>query len=142
MRSVIDAKNCAICLFCVLTIPSRLLCCASSVLPWIGSKDMYSFPRHPLHHAWNVEIARLHDSSYQISKPYRRRGADLWHSRAKPQCHIQERSDRETDAVPIWCSSRMISAARSPTMTQGAIVLPVVTRGMIDPSAMRRFSTP
>src|SRR5262249_38448620 len=54
----------------------------------------------------------------------------------------QKRSDRETDTVPIWCSSRMISAARSPTITQGAMVLPVVTRGMIDPSAMRRLSTP
>ena len=55
---------------------------------------------------------------------------------------IQKRSDRETDAVPIWCSSRMISAARSPMITHGAMVLPVVTRGMIDPSAMRRLSMP
>ena len=38
--------------------------------------------------------------------------------------------------------ARMASAARSPMITQGAIVLPVVTRGMIDPSAMRRFSIP
>ena len=36
----------------------------------------------------------------------------------------------------------MASAARSPMITQGAIVLPVVTRGMIDPSAIRRFSIP
>ena len=35
-----------------------------------------------------------------------------------------------------------ISAARSPITTQGAIVLPVVTRGMIDPSAIRRLSIP
>ena len=40
------------------------------------------------------------------------------------------------------CSSRRISAARSPMMMQGAMVLPVVTRGMIEPSAMRRFSIP
>src|SRR5215510_10712694 len=56
--------------------------------------------------------------------------------------HNQRRSDRETDTVTIWCSSRIISAARSPMITQGAMVLPVVTRGMIDPSAMRRLSTP
>ena len=35
-----------------------------------------------------------------------------------------------------------ISAARSPTITQGAIVFPVVTRGRIDPSATRRLSIP
>jgi len=33
-------------------------------------------------------------------------------------------------------------AAHSPMITQGAIVLPAVTRGMIDPSAMRRRSIP
>src|SRR5262252_2234234 len=55
---------------------------------------------------------------------------------------IQRRSDPETDAVSIWCWLDMISAARSPIITQGAIVLPVVTRGMTDPSAMRRFLTP
>ena len=33
-------------------------------------------------------------------------------------------------------------AARSPTMTHGAIVLPVVTRGRIEASAMRRPSMP
>jgi hypothetical protein len=31
-----------------------------------------------------------------------------------------------------------ISGTRSPIMTQGAIVLPVVTRGMMEPSAIRR----
>jgi hypothetical protein len=35
-----------------------------------------------------------------------------------------------------------ISPARSPMMTQGAIVLPAVTRGMMEPSAMRRLSIP
>jgi hypothetical protein len=35
-----------------------------------------------------------------------------------------------------------ISEARSPIMTQGAIVLPVVTRGMMEPSAIRRLSMP
>src|SRR5262245_36536347 len=40
------------------------------------------------------------------------------------------------------CFAFRISAARSPMMTQGAMVLPVVTRGMIDPSAMRRLSMP
>ena len=35
-----------------------------------------------------------------------------------------------------------ISAARSPITTHGAIVLPVVTRGIIEPSAIRRLSTP
>jgi hypothetical protein len=36
----------------------------------------------------------------------------------------------------------MISAARSPMMTQGAMVLPVVTFGMIEASAMRSPSMP
>src|ERR1700687_2235021 len=36
------------------------------------------------------------------------------------------------------CWALRISAARSPMMTQGAMVFPVVTRGTIDPSAMRR----
>ena len=42
----------------------------------------------------------------------------------------------------IWCSSRMRAAARSPMITHGAMVLPVVTRGMIDASAIRRLSMP
>jgi hypothetical protein len=46
------------------------------------------------------------------------------------------------DDVYSLCSIRRISAARSPMMTQGAIVLPVVTRGMMDPSAIRRFAIP
>jgi hypothetical protein len=40
------------------------------------------------------------------------------------------------------CSAWRISAARSPMITQGAMVFPVVTRGMIEPSAMRRCSVP
>jgi len=40
------------------------------------------------------------------------------------------------------CSVRSISAARSPMITHGAMVFPVVTRGIIDPSATRRLSTP
>jgi len=32
-----------------------------------------------------------------------------------------------------------ISLARSPMITQDAMVFPVVTRGMIDPSATRRY---
>jgi DNA-directed RNA polymerase specialized sigma24 family protein len=35
-----------------------------------------------------------------------------------------------------------ISAARSPMTVHGAMVLPVVTRGMIEPSAMRSFWMP
>src|SRR5262245_17361010 len=48
----------------------------------------------------------------------------------------------DTAVRAIWCSSRMRAAARSPMITQGAIVLPVVTRGMIDASAIRRLSMP
>ena len=53
----------------------------------------------------------------------------------------------EPNAVPLALdqtarSFRMISAARSPMMTQGAMVLPVVTFGMIEPSAMRSPSMP
>jgi hypothetical protein len=40
------------------------------------------------------------------------------------------------------CSAFSTSPARSPMTTQGAIVFPVVTRGRIDPSAIRRLSTP
>ena len=40
------------------------------------------------------------------------------------------------------CAAASISPARSPITTQGAIVFPVVMRGMIEPSAIRRFSTP
>jgi hypothetical protein len=35
-----------------------------------------------------------------------------------------------------------ISTARSPMVTQGAMVFPVVTRSMMDPSAIRRFLMP
>ena len=56
--------------------------------------------------------------------------------------HAQIPTERDTDDVSNPCSFRSASAARSPMMMQGAMVLPVVTRGMIEPSAMRRFSTP
>jgi hypothetical protein len=42
----------------------------------------------------------------------------------------------------MLCLAFSISEARSPMTTQGAIVLPVVTRGMIEPSAIRRLSMP
>jgi hypothetical protein len=47
-------------------------------------------------------------------------------------------------AEPFWeCSSpRRRDASCSPITTQGAMVLPVETRGTIDASAMRRRSTP
>jgi invasion protein IalB len=40
------------------------------------------------------------------------------------------------------CSVLIASAARSPMTTQGAMVFPVVMRGMIEASATRRCSTP
>jgi hypothetical protein len=40
------------------------------------------------------------------------------------------------------CLAFRISPARSPIMMQGAIVLPVVTRGIMEPSAIRRLSIP
>src|SRR5262249_15742174 len=46
------------------------------------------------------------------------------------------------DDLYSLCSALRTSAARSPMMTQGAMVLPVVTRGMMDPSAIRSFSIP
>jgi hypothetical protein len=55
---------------------------------------------------------------------------------------VQTRAERATDDVSNLCSFRKASAARSPMMMQGAMVLPVVTRGMIEPSARRRFSIP
>jgi hypothetical protein len=56
--------------------------------------------------------------------------------------NAQIRAERGTDDVSNLCSFRKASAARSPMMMQGAMVLPVVTRGMIEPSAIRRFSIP
>ena len=55
---------------------------------------------------------------------------------------VQARAERETGAVASLCSVRKVSAARSPMMMQGAMVFPVVTRGMIEPSATRSFSIP
>jgi hypothetical protein len=46
------------------------------------------------------------------------------------------------DHRQIPCAFLMISAARSPMTTQGAIVLPLVTFGMIEASAMRSRSMP
>jgi hypothetical protein len=61
----------------------------------------------------------------------------------KPQFHRRLTStSRVDDEVSNLWSLRNASAARSPMTTQGAMVLPVVTRGMIEPSAMRRFSIP
>jgi len=40
------------------------------------------------------------------------------------------------------CARSTSSAARSPIMTQGAIVLPVVTAGMTEASATRKPRTP
>jgi hypothetical protein len=47
-----------------------------------------------------------------------------------------------TIVVYILYSAWIIGAARSPMITHGAMVLPVVMRGMIEPSAIRRRSTP
>jgi hypothetical protein len=52
------------------------------------------------------------------------------------------REERDSDDVSNLWSFRNVSAARSPMMTQAAMVLPVVTRGMMEPSAIRRFSIP
>jgi hypothetical protein len=61
----------------------------------------------------------------------------------KPQFHRRLTStSRVDDEVSNLWSLRNASAERSPITTQGAMVLPVVTRGMIEPSAMRRFSIP
>ena len=45
-----------------------------------------------------------------------------------------------TDQIPYVC--RIKSAACSPIRTQVAIVFPVVMRGMIEASAMRKLSRP
>jgi hypothetical protein len=52
------------------------------------------------------------------------------------------RAERDADDVSNLCSFCKASAARSPMMMQGAMVLPGATRGMIEPSAMRRFLIP
>jgi hypothetical protein len=57
-----------------------------------------------------------------------------------PQNPATRYPDERGDQSPR--SARRISPARSPITTQGAIVLPVVTRGMMEPSAIRRLSIP
>src|SRR5262249_16788263 len=70
MRSVIDANNCAICLFCMLT--SRLLLlCEFYFFRELGAKDKYSvYPRSfpPCMEARDRRVGRLDDPSDQISK--------------------------------------------------------------------------
>src|ERR1700756_5430831 len=106
---------CFVCLPCLYAS----FCCASSVsFLNLEPKINAPFTRHLLRHFMERRDRRV------------------------GRLDIQRRSDPETDAVSIWRSPLMISAARSPTITQGAMVLPVVTRGMTDPSAMRRFLTP
>jgi len=51
--------------------------------------------------------------------------------------NIQTRAERDWDDVSNLCSLRKASTARSPMMMQGAMVLPVVTSGMMEPSAIR-----
>jgi hypothetical protein len=51
------------------------------------------------------------------------------------------REERDTDDASNLWSLCNISAARSPMTTQGAMVLPVATRGMIDPSAAQAFDS-
>src|SRR5258707_5983792 len=63
---------------------------------------------------------------------------DFHHQHAGMRQHEQA----DPDELYSPCSLRRTSAARSPMMTQGAMVLPVVTRGMIEPSATRRWVTP
>ena len=46
------------------------------------------------------------------------------------------------EGMPSQRSARINRAARSPIITQGAIVFPVVTLGMIEPSAMRKRLMP
>ena len=71
---------------------------------------------------------------------------------AKPACTyvnasattaLVSRSDHADTAIDqIACDCRISSAACSPITTQVAIVFPVVMRGMIEASAMRRQSMP
>ena len=66
--------------------------------------------------------------------------------RTQPCRSTKEHPRPESSATPTMsltgARSAGTSAARSPMIMQGAMVLPVVTRGMIEPSAMRRFSIP
>src|SRR5258706_2532328 len=63
-------------------------------------------------------------------------------------CLLRDQDDKRArwgteplDVSQRWAIFR-ISPARSPIMTQGAMVLPVVMRGMMEPSAIRRLSMP
>src|ERR1700704_4538166 len=63
-------------------------------------------------------------------------------------CLVRDQDDKRArwGTEPLDVSQRWaifsISEARSPIMMQGAIVLPVVTRGIMEPSAIRRLSIP
>jgi hypothetical protein len=64
-------------------------------------------------------------------------------NRGRGRSHEARATPRESQAAiynVLACCRR--AAACSPITTQGAIVLPVVTRGRIDASAIRRPSTP
>jgi hypothetical protein len=62
------------------------------------------------------------------------------HSKGRPIWSAAATADTATDQIPYVC--RIRSAACSPITTQVAIVFPVVMRGMIEASAMRRQSMP
>jgi hypothetical protein len=59
-------------------------------------------------------------------------------------CCVREPLPGEGDSGTARTSGQVlrISARRSPMITHGAWVLPVVMVGMIEPSAMRSFFTP
>lgn len=84
-----------------------------------------SHPIHP-HHAPDE------------SKPQQIPGLPL----DEPEPPVTRHLERPIGGHYSLCSALRISAARSPITTQGAMVLPVVMRGMMEPSAIRRLSIP
>lgn len=64
-----------------------------------------------------------------------------WLASCNSLCLAKRRLEAIPNLYKPWLL-RIIAAARSPMMTQGAIVFPVVTLGMTEPSAMRNRSTP
>jgi hypothetical protein len=81
----------------------------------------------------------------RANRPYRR--LTVIAAKLVASGHESERSMSEVEMRPgkkghTLCLAFRISPARSPIMTQGAIVLPVVTRGIMEPSAIRRLSMP
>src|SRR5215472_1068017 len=102
----------------------------------MGAVAANTYHPAPLGHHFDTAVDVTKSASRGAPSICSRRGVHQEFSILIPDCWVLGKDKG------IWCWFRMISAARSPIMTQGAVVLPVATRGMMDPSAIRSLSIP